>query len=243
MIPTTPGLGRHSSLGVMQPYFFPYIGYFQLIAAVDQFIIYDNIKYTKKGWINRNRLLQDGKDVLFSLPLKAGSDSLDIVERELATDFKPEKLLRQFRNAYGRAPFFAQTMPLVERIVLHDDQNLFNFLHHGLIATCQHLGITTPIHVSSAVNIDHELKSQDKVIALCKAMGASRYINAIGGMDLYSGSVFKEHGIALNFIRTAAFEYAQYGAPFVPSLSIVDVMMFNSLENIRQQVGQGYDLI
>ena len=230
-------------LGVMQPYFFPYIGYFQLIAAVDQFIVYDNIKYTKKGWINRNRLLQDGKDALFSLPLKAGSDALDIVERELALDFDREKFLRQFRNAYRRAPFFDQTMTLIEGIVRHDEQNLFRFLHHGLSATCQHLGITTPFHISSTINIDHGLKSQDKVIALCEAMGASSYINAIGGMDLYSATAFNERGITLNFIRSSAFEYAQYGQAFVPSLSIVDVMMFNSLESIRQQITQGYDLI
>ena len=87
-------------LAIMQPYFFPYIGYFQLIAAVDQFIVYDNIKYTKKGWINRNRMLQNGKDVMFSLPLKSDSDFLDVCERELAADFNRDKLLNQLKGAY-----------------------------------------------------------------------------------------------------------------------------------------------
>ena len=98
-------------LAIMQPYFFPYIGYFQLIAAVDMFIVYDNIKYTKKGWINRNRMLQNGKDVMFSLPLKSDSDYLDVCERELAADFNRDKLLNQFKGAYRRRPVFRGNVP------------------------------------------------------------------------------------------------------------------------------------
>ena len=135
----------------MQPYFFPYIGYFQLMAAVDMFIVYDNIKYTKKGWINRNRMLQNGKDVMFSLPLKSDSDALDVRDRELAADFNRDKLLNQFKAAYRRAPYFAQTFPLVEQIVRHQDTNLFRFLHHSIVKTCEHLGITTEIRISSDI--------------------------------------------------------------------------------------------
>lgn len=91
-------------LSIMQPYFLPYSGYFQLIAASDLFVVYDNIKYTKKGWINRNRFLRDGKAVPFSLPLKHAPDSLEIRERELTANFNPGKLLNQFRAAYRQAP-------------------------------------------------------------------------------------------------------------------------------------------
>ena len=112
-------------LAIMQPYFLPYVGYFQLIGAVDMFIIYDNIKYTKKGWINRNRMLRNGSDAMFSLPLKRDSDYLDVVKRQLAADYDRTKLLNQFKGAYLRAPFFADTFPLLERIVCHEDQNLF----------------------------------------------------------------------------------------------------------------------
>jgi hypothetical protein len=101
-------------LGIMQPYFFPYIGYFQLITTVDMFIIYDNVKYTKKGWINRNRMLQNDKDVMFSLPLKNDSDYLNVCKRELAADFNRDKLLNQIKGAYRRAPYFAQTFPLMK---------------------------------------------------------------------------------------------------------------------------------
>ena len=154
-------------VGIMQPYFMPYIGYFQLIAAVDFFIVYDNIKYTKKGWINRNRLLRDGADVMVSLPLAAASDSCNVVERQLAADFKPPKLLAQIAGAYRSAPFYRETMPLVECIVLFDDWNLFRFNLHSIQRVCAHFGVTTPIRASSDFAIDHALTAQDKVLALC----------------------------------------------------------------------------
>ena len=230
-------------LAIMQPYFFPYIGYFQLIAAVDLFIVYDNIKYTKQGWINRNRMLQNGKDVLFSLPLRSDSDARDVRDRELAADFNRDKLLNQFKGAYRRAPHFAQTYPLLERIVRHRDANLFRFLHHSIAATCAHLDIATEIRISSGIAIDHGLKNQDKVLALCAAAGANTYVNAIGGMELYAKEAFREKGIELKFIRSKPFEYAQFGDAFVPWLSIIDVMMFNSLAAIRTCISTDYELI
>ena len=230
-------------VAIMQPYFLPYIGYFQLIAAVDTFIVYDNIKYTKKGWINRNRILRDGKDVMFSLSLRSDSDSLDVCERELAVDFNRKKLLNQLKGAYRLAPYFAQTFPLLERIVLYEDPNLFRFLHHSIVNLCEHLGITTRLKISSSVAIDHDLKNQDKVLALCEAVGASTYVNTIGGVELYSKEVFLDRGIDLKFIRSKPFEYSQLGGEFVPWLSVVDVMMFNSLDTIQTCISTNYELI
>ncbi|MEI7956686.1 MAG: WbqC family protein [Verrucomicrobiota bacterium] len=230
-------------LAIMQPYFFPYIGYFQLISAVDMFIIYDNIKYTKKGWINRNRMLHNSKDALFSLPLKNASDSLHIRQRELAADFNRDKLLNQIRGAYQRAPHFTTTFPLLEQILYHPDDNLFGFLYHSLVQTCAHLGIATEIRISSEITIDHELKSQDKVLALCAATGATRYVNAIGGIHLYSRDSFRAQAVDLQFIQAKEFEYPQLGGPFVPWLSIIDVMMFNPLEAIQPGLLTHYDLI
>lgn len=227
----------------MQPYFFPYIGYFQLMAAVDMFIVYDNIKYTKKGWINRNRMLQHGKDVMFSLSLKSDSDYLNVSERELAADFNRDKLLNQFKAAYRPAPYFAQTFPLVEEIVRYQDRNLFRFLHHSIVRTCAHLGIATEIRISSSIAIDHGLKNQDKVLALCQAAGATSYVNAIGGMELYSQETFRAKGVDLKFIQSKPFEYPQFGNEFVPWLSIVDVMMFNSKEETLAGITANIDLI
>lgn len=230
-------------LAIMQPYFLPYIGYFQLIRSADVFIVYDNIKYTKKGWINRNRMLQNGQDVMFSLPLKKDADSLDVRERSLAADFDRTKLLRQLAGAYQRAPHFAQTFPLIEHIVRYEASNLFGFLHHSITRTCEHLGITTEIRISSTVPIDHSLASQDKVLALCQSVGARTYINTIGGMELYAKEAFSARGLDLQFIKSKPLEYPQFGDSFVPWLSIVDVLMFNSLDTVRDHIGANYDLI
>lgn len=228
---------------IMQPYFFPYIGYFQLIASVDLFIVYDNIKYTKKGWINRNRMLQNGKDVMFSLPLKNGSDYLDVRDRKLAENFNRDKLLKQISGSYRGAPYFAQTYPLIEQVVRHEEDNLFKFIHNSIVMTCEHLEITTEIRISSDISVENGLKNQDRVLALCVAVGANTYINAVGGMELYARDEFQARGIGLKFIKSKPFEYAQMDNEFVPWLSIIDVMMFNPLDAIRECISNNYELI
>jgi len=230
-------------LAIMQPYFLPYIGYFQLIAAADVFIVHDNIKYTKKGWINRNRMLQNGKAVTFSLPLKRDSDYLDIRQRELAADFSRDKLVNQIKGAYRHAPYFAETMPLVEQIIRHEETNLFHFLRHSIVRTCEHLRITTQIRISSGIAIAPELKHQDRVVALCEAVGARTYVNSIGGTELYAKESFREKGIDLQFVRSKPFAYAQFGNAFIPWLSIIDVMMFNSIDSVRSRIATGYELV
>jgi hypothetical protein len=229
-------------LAIMQPYFMPYIGYYQLIAAVDKFVVYDNIKFTKKGWINRNRMLLNGSDAVFSLPLKKDSDSLDVIKRELSSDFDRKKMLNQFRGAYERAPYFSSTYPLIEKIINNEETNLFSFLHSSILEVCCYLNIDTEILVSSQIAIDHDLKAQEKVLALCGALGADQYINTTGGVNLYSKSAFHAHGIELQFIRAKDFEYTQFGSAFVPWLSIVDILMFNSIEAVNFYIRSNYEL-
>ena len=230
-------------LAIMQPYFLPYIGYFQLIAAADAFVIYDHIKYTKKGWINRNRMLVNGADVMFSLPLKKASDACDVVERELAADFDPQTLLKQWRGAYAKAPHFAQIYPLLEHIMGTGEPNLFRFIHHSVLSICTYLGITTPIHISSSIAIDHTLRGQDKVLALCDAMEATTYINGMGGVALYEKEVFAARGVDLTFLRPKPLEYPQFGDSFVPWLSILDLLMFNPREVVTGWAHQHYELL
>lgn len=229
-------------VAIMQPYFLPYIGYFQLIGAVDLFIVYDNIKHTKKGWINRNRFLRNGKEAVFSLPLKKDSDTLDVRDREIAADFKKPKLLNKLREAYRSAPHFDEAFPLVERIVLEEERNLFRFILGSIRAVCGFLGIRTEMVASSSLPVDHALQGEARVVALCRHAGADSYINAIGGRDLYSKEDFGARGIDLKFLRSKPFEYRQFGRAFVPSLSIVDVMMFNSPGAIREHLASGYEL-
>jgi hypothetical protein len=230
-------------LAIMQPYFFPYAGYFQLIAAVDQFVVYDNIQYTKRGWINRNRIYRNGEAVTFSLPLKGASDYLDICDRQLAPDFNRETLLRQIKGAYHRAPYFTDTFPLIQSVVLNNENNLFRFVHHSICRTCEHLGIRTEIRNSSSIAIDHNLRAQDKVLAMCSALNAKIYVNAIGGLDLYAREAFQQRGVSLKFISANLPEYRQFDGEFVPALSIIDVMMFNPIETLRARIAADYSLV
>lgn len=229
-------------LGIMQPYFLPYIGYFQLLNAVDKYVIYDNIQYTKKSWINRNRILQNGKDLLFSIALEKDSDYLDIKDRYVSNNFDRKKLLNQIRESYRKAPYFGIVMPLIEDIVNYGESNLFSYVYNSVKEICKYLQIDTEITISSTLNIDHSLKGQNKVISICKAMEASNYYNAIGGRDLYLPADFVKENITLHFLSTSPIEYKQFSNEFVSNLSILDVMMFNSVDDIHNMLND-FELI
>lgn len=230
-------------LAIMQPYFLPYIGYFQLIRSAEVLVLYDNIEYTKKGWINRNRILQHGQEAMLSLPLKSASDYLHIGQRQLADNFDRAKMLRQIEGAYRRAPWFEQTWPLVQQIVNYPSQQLFDYLHHSIVQLCQHLGLATRIVVSSTVPIDHQLKGADKVLAICHQLGASDYVNSIGGQALYSKQAFLQQQVRLHFIRSQPHSYPQFGAPYIPWLSVLDVLMFNGRQQLMDHMIDAYDLV
>lgn len=219
-------------LAIMQPYFLPYIGYWQLINAVDKFVIYDNIQYTKKGWINRNRILNTDKDVYITIPLDKDSDYLDVDQRNISQCFDRMKLLNQVSQYYRKAPNFKIGLSIFEEIIMNNEKNLFKFIFNSIEVVCTYLSIETPLIVSSSIDIRHDLKGQDKVLAICKQLNADEYINPIGGVDLYKKEVFKAENIELKFLQTQAFEYYQNRNEFIPHLSILDVIMFNSKESI-----------
>ena len=231
-------------LAIMQPYIFPYIGYFQLINSVDEFVIYDNIQFTKKGWINRNRILANGKDQLITIPLKKDSDYLDIVERELSESWEKDKnkILNVIKSSYNKAPYFQETFNIILECLNNPERNLFKFIYDSIILINEYLEIKTPIIISSSINADHALKSQDKVLSLCKAQKADVYINSIGGVKLYDKEIFKHKEIELNFIKSNPIEYKQFKNEFVPWLSIIDVLMFNSKDEIKNYLNE-YTLV
>lgn len=229
-------------VGIMQPYLFPYIGYFQLIAAVDRFVIYDTVKYTKKGWINRNRFLRDGEPVTFTLPIARGADDLDIGERQVAAEFAPAKLCAQIAQAYRLAPFLNETMPLIEAVLHHRADTLFLHLREGLAQTSAHLGIETPILTASVLEGRTDLRRQERVIDLCARLSAATYVNPIGGTALYDPEAFAARGIALRFLKARPQDYRQFDKPFVPWLSIIDVLMFNGRDGTRARLPD-YDLL
>lgn len=232
-------------LAIMQPYFFPYIGYFQLINSADEFVVYDNIEFTKKGWINRNRILINGVDSYITLPLKKDSDYLNVNERFLAESWKSErgKLLNRIKEGYRKSPQFATAFSLIQECVLFEDNNLFNFIYNSLDLIKEYLSISTRYRISSDIEVDHSLKADKKVIAMCRAVGATTYINPIGGRELYSKDEFKNNAIDLIFLNTKEINYKQFENEFIPSLSIVDVLMFNSKDEIRAYLDDGYTLI
>lgn len=230
-------------LAIMQPYFMPYLGYFQLMNAVDKFVIYDDIQFTKKGWINRNRICLNGKSNIFSIPLKKDSDYLNINQRCLAdeTDAAIQKILRQIKNAYAKAPYFKNVFPLFERIFLNRQKNLFHFIYASILIVREYLAITCELIISSELKIDNSFKGQDKVIEICKVLGAVQYFNPIGGIELYDKAFFKSNGINLYFLEMNAVEYNTIDQ-FIPSLSIIDVLMFNSKEETKELL-KAYSLI
>lgn len=228
----------------MQPYFMPYIGYFQLINSVNEFIIYDNIQYTKKGWINRNRILVNKKDHLITLPIKKDSDYLDVAKRELSESWVKDKnkMLNIIKSSYNKSPYFQETFKLISECLNHPEVNLFKFIYNSIVLINDYLEIKTPIIISSTIDIDHTLKSQDKILSLCKEQNVDVYINSIGGVELYNKKIFKQNNIELNFIKSNPIQYKQFNNEFVSWLSIIDVMMFNSKEQIKEYLNN-YTLI
>lgn len=226
------------TVAIMQPYFLPYLGYWQLMACADRFVVYDNIQYTKQGWINRNRFLRNGAPAYFTLPLKRASALLEVRQRELAPDFDRDRLLRALEGAYRRAPQFGAVFPLIERVVQVPTANLFEFVYHSLAETAAFLDLATPLLVSSSIEADHTLAGERRVLAICRALGATRYVNPAGGRALYSPQAFAAAAIELAFLQPVLPEYPQFGGPFVPGLSIVDVLMFNPREAVREMLAR-----
>ncbi len=223
-------------IGIMQPYFLPYIGYFQLMDMVDEFVLYDTIQFTKKGWIPRNRMLQNNKDCFFTLPLRKDSDFLNINERYLADSYNADKdkLLRKIENNYSKAPYFTSFYPVVEEVLNNKSRNLFDFVYNSLNIIKGLLHISTPIVRSSELDKNIELiKGQEKVLAICNELQATHYINPIGGTALYNKKDFRENNIELNFLQSNDIVYPQFSGEFVQWLSILDVLMFNSVEQTR----------
>jgi hypothetical protein len=225
----------------MQPYLFPYIGYFQLIHAVDTFVVFDDVNFIKRGWINRNNILMNGKSHLFTMELEGSSQNklinqIDILERN-------EKLLRSIQCCYSKAPYFRQVFPVIEDILNQKESNLASFLDYQLRVICNFFSISPKWHISSSLRKDTSLRGQDKILALCEELHATHYINLLGGKELYDRQSFVTRGIELSFIQPKLITYLQFNNEFVPQLSIIDVMMFNSLESIQSSLLKSYDLL
>lgn len=223
----------------MQPYFLPYLGYFQLIGCVDRFVVYDDVEFTKKGWIHRNRFLLQGEPRGFTVNLRADSDFLPVNRRTIAPEFRKSRhrVLRQIRESYGRCEGFDWAYPLVERCFLCDEENLFEFLHSSIRGVRDDLGLGTEVVISSSLGIAPGLRGKERIWAICQALNANEYVNPEGGEKLYDRAAFRERSVELRFLRHRPREYAQPAAAFVPRLSIVDAMLCNPRERMARLLG------
>lgn len=221
-------------VGIMQPYFMPYIGYWQLIASVDIYVIYDDVNYIKKGWINRNNILVNNDKQMFTIALNGASQNKLINEITIADDFI--KLRKTIHMAYHKAPYYNDVMALLNKIFSYKSSNLADFIANSIKLVCQNLDIQTKIIMSSDIEKNNSLKGQNKILEICKLLKADAYYNAIGGQELYDKDNFKAEGIDLHFIQTNLAPYTQLGNKYVPGLSMIDVLMFNSQQQVTEML-------
>ncbi len=222
-------------VAIMQPYFFPYIGYFQLIAASDIFVLHDDVQYIKGGWVNRNRILLNGADRMITMPVQKGPHDNPINCRSYVSDRQSRtNLLNLIRTAYAKAPHNSRVYPMVEALLSFEDTNVARFNAHSIRRICEYIGVRTPILNSSSLEKNDSLTGEPRVIEICRKLAATDYINPIGGLALYRAASFKSFDITLRFLVSNDQQYRQASAAWTPSLSILDVMMFNSYEQLQQ---------
>lgn len=216
-------------LGVMQPYFFPYIGYFQLIKHVDRMIFYDDVTYIKNGWIDRNRILINGSPHYFKVPLDAASSYRRICDIGLNSkcfEMWRSKFLRQLQSTYGSAPFYSIGMDLVEDVLFTECNSIGELAMLSVKKVTNYLKIQT-IFLQSSVDYDNsELNRSERIIDFCKIEGCNTYVNNYSGFDLYNVEYFSSEDVSLNFLKPFIKEYSQRNRNvFVGGLSILDLIM------------------
>ena len=218
-------------LAIMQPYFLPYIGYFQLMKAVDVFVYYDDVTFIKQSWINRNRILLNNQEYLFTLELEGASSFRNINMIRVGSN-RP-RLMKTFVQAYRKAPLYKETEPVLHAIFSSTETSLSEYIIETHKSILEYLDVDVKIIRSSSIVKDNLLKGQEKVLEICRKMGANEYINSPGGRMLYSKQDFLDNDIVLSFLQPTGTKYRQFENDFIPWLSIIDIMMFNSVAEIR----------
>lgn len=231
-------------VGIMQPYIFPYIGYWQLIHAVDRFVILDDVNYIMRGYINRNSILLNGQPYRFIIPIKKASQNKLIMDTQLSFDKdKKSEFLMTIQNAYKKAYYYEPVMSLITEIINNQETDLTKFIQFSIEKIMEYLHIHTELFVSSELKKNQELKAEERIIEICKRLNADIYINPCGGRKLYKHSNFEQKGMKLLFLDTKSecITYSQKQVGFIKNLSIIDIMMFNDVKTIWKFL-KGYEL-
>ncbi|MGZ4820006.1 MAG: WbqC family protein [Terriglobales bacterium] len=218
-------------LAIMQPYFFPYLGYFQLIGAVDKFVFYDDVNFIKNGWINRNRLYLSGDVRYITVPL-AGASPFEKINRVVIRqgDGWRRKILESVRHSYSKAPYFAAVNELLSSVLLSNEDRVGEVAKQSVRVVCDYLGLQRNFVQTSADYANDSLSGAARVLDICTREGARDYFNLPGGRALYDEDAFRNRGLALHFIQPSLNPYKQFSGEFCAGLSILDVLMFNSRE-------------
>ena len=227
----------------MQPYFFPYVGYFQLISAVDKFVLYDDVNYIKKGWINRNQILVNERPHLFTIPIENASQNVLIKDMKLAVTAKWKKnFLKTIEHAYKKAPYFEEVLSMVDDVLSLETRYLLDWLRKAIELVTHYLGVETALIEASTNYNNRELKAQDRILDICITEKTDEYLNLIGGKKIYNKHDFKNRGIELLFIKTKDMDYQHFHGRVRNNLSIIDVLMFNSIAETNSMLN-AFDLI
>ena len=227
----------------MQPYIFPYIGYFQLVHSVETFVFYDDVNFIKRGWINRNKILLGNKDFLITFPcIKASQNKLikDVGVDLSSKEYK--KILNQIELAYRKAPFFNDVFPMIESVFNSKCESISDLASLSVTTIASYLELSTRFLYSSKKFANSQgMEKADRLIQITKEMNFESYVNAAGGVEIYSKEYFNENGVELRFLGSNLEQYSQFNDTFVPNLSIIDVLMFNS-KNATKDILSEYKL-
>lgn len=229
------------SVAIMQPYFFPYLGYFQLVQAVDDFVFYDDVMFIKKGWINRNQILMQNTPFLFTIPLLKQSQNKTIRETSVSygIDF-PSKFLTQLSSAYKKAPYYSEVFHLIESVLQDQPASMADLAIRSVEMTWRYLGLEKRFHYSSKIGLANpEWDKADRLIAITKSLGSEHYINAKNGELLYDKSYFQNQSCQLNFLQPILPSYTQglkKENDFIPGLSIIDILMWNDPISVKNML-------
>ena len=222
-------------LAIMQPYLFPYIGYYQLAYHSDLFIFYDDVNYIKGGYINRNNILTKNGFQLFTIPIIKASSFKKINELYFQEDTR--KILTSISQTYSKAPYFSSIFPLIEKILNDNNRNVANIASRSIIEVFQYIGLKLHHDFSSKINYNRGNSAQEKIYELCKVNNANKYVNAYGGMSLYDKDEFKKRNIELGFINSIPTPYTQINSSeFIKNASMIDILMNCSKDEIINQL-------
>lgn len=215
---------------VMQPYLFPYLGYYQLVNAVDNFVFYDDVTFIKGGYINRNNILSNGIAQRFTIPVPGMSSNTLI--NKLSFDRNVIKTLKTIRQSYSKSPYFKDVYLLVESVLASENRAVDYICAKSITEIFSYLGIEKNYFFSRDIEYERNLSASDKLISMATTLNSYDYINSPGGKSLYNKEYFSEHNVRLSFIEIDDYVYNQNSEKFIPHLSMIDVLMWNSKVDI-----------